>query len=514
MGFFPVSAAFAGSGDISLRQAVLLMLEYEPELNAAEYDTLSAIADHRLARSERRPLVNVNTGVGYVDRDRSTDALSDSGETLLQREIGITVRQLLYDGGMSKNNILAARNTHLAQQLTEKSMIESRTVDLSEVYLEVIRVRRQIDLAQRNVENHRAIRDMLRERVAMGGRRADVGLVQGRLQLAINTLSNQNLALQRAIARFERLTGVTPGNLSYPGIPSLPSDWKNIDTSRNFDYLAAAQGLEAAEHRYLAAKGRKYPKLYFETGASRGRDTLGIRGRDDEKFALITGSWDIFSGGRNRAFECREHFQVGKFEELVRSADRERNYRLKLLWQEREGSIASISALDRYAKELARVNSDYEEQFKIGHQELINILDIQQEYYSVKSRLLDAKFEKDQSVYRIMGVQGILTAELIGACKFDTYCKSPVGECKEKCHPDNRVPVTQSCLIAGKFDCEGPKAEVCPVTHQTYYKDRPQLPVVCDPKGKCGSCNLARKLGFGKCKECNRRGGLFRLFKK
>ena len=36
-------------------------------------------------------------------------------------------------------------------QLTEKGQIEARVVDLSEVYLEVLRVRRQIALAERNL---------------------------------------------------------------------------------------------------------------------------------------------------------------------------------------------------------------------------------------------------------------------------------------------------------------------------------------------------------------------------
>jgi hypothetical protein len=283
-----------------------------------------------------------------------------------------------------------------------------------------------------------------------------------------------------------------------------------VDVSRNLDYLSTLEGLEAAEHRFLAAKGKKHPKFYFDTGVSRASNTLGIRGQDNEAYALIGGSWDIFNGGRNRAYECREHYQVGKFEELVRAADAQRVYLLKNLWQEREGTINSIAALDVYSRELSLVTSDYQEQFKIGRQELLNILDIEQEYYSVSSRLLDARFDKDESVYRIMGVQGILTDYLLGRGKVEQYCKTPVPECDPGCcHPDNRVPVTQDCLMRGKFDGCGPVAEVCPSTHQTYYVERPQLPFRCDKKGRCGSCKTARCLKFGKCKK-----GLFGIFKK
>ncbi|MDF1816871.1 MAG: TolC family protein, partial [Verrucomicrobiales bacterium] len=301
----------SGSSAITLSGAVRLMLEHEPELNAAEYDTLSSIGDHRLARSELRPQIVLDSSTGYSQRDRSTDGRFRSGQTLLQKEIGVSLRQLLYDGGVSRNNERSARNAHLAQQLTEKSLIEERVVDLSEVYLEVLRVRRQIALAQRNVDDHRTMRDMLQERARAGGNRADVGLVQGRLQLALNTMSTQRLALNLAEARFERLVGVPPVNLIHPPVPKIPSTVEAIDICRNFDYLASLEALEAAEHRYEAARARKKPKVYLDAGLSYGQNSSGIRGDDNEMSALVVGSWDIFTGGKNKAYECREHFQVG-----------------------------------------------------------------------------------------------------------------------------------------------------------------------------------------------------------
>lgn len=92
-------------------------------------------------------------------------------------------------------------------------------------------------------------------------------------------------------------------------------------------------------------------------------------------------SWDLFAGGYNTGMEKREHFQVGKYEELKKTADLERQYNLSVLWQEREGSKASILALSEYADELEGVVSDYQEQFQVGRQELLNILDVQSEYF-------------------------------------------------------------------------------------------------------------------------------------
>ena len=471
------------------------MLEFEPELNAAEYDTLSAREDQKITRSRLLPRLSLNASSGIVDRDRNTNVLLNSDGSLVQRQVGLSIRQLLYDGGTTIKETRATRNAFLAQQYLEKSMIETRVVDLAEVYLEVIRTRRQIALAEKNVANHEQMRDMLRERVRAGGSRADLALIQGRLGLATNRLATAKLSNRLAIGRFERLTGTLPGNLQYPDIPTIPGSKDHIDVSMNHDYLAAVETLKAAEHRAEAAKGYSGPRLYLDGSASAGRDLNGVRGEDDEVSASIVASWDLFAGGYNRGVQKREHFQVGKYEELLRTADLQRFYNLDVLWQEREGSHASVEALRQYATELSGVTADYQEQFRVGRQELLNILDVQSESFTAESQLLDAKFDLDTSAYRIMGVQGLATRSILGGdsctdCKVDgkSIASKNMQDAAtfDSADPDCRVPVTQGHLMNDRFDSVGPDIDYQSPRH-TYYVERAQLPVQpsvdCRPKG-------------------------------
>ncbi len=478
----------------TLKEAVCMMLEFEPELNAAEYDTLSSREDQKIVRSKLLPHLSVNGSSGYSQRDRSTDGLLETGDSLIQRRVGVSLRQLLYDGGLAVNEARSSRNAFLAQQYLEKSMIETRVVDLSEVYLEVIRTRKQITLAEENVANHERMRDMLQERVKAGGSRADLALIQGRLGLATNTLATAKLAARLAEGRFERLTGQLPISLSYPAIPQLPGTMGAVDLSNNHDFLAASEALEAAEHRARAAKGYNQPKIYFDAGATSGRDLNGVPGDDNELSAVVVASWDLFAGGYNNGVKDREHFQVGKYEELKRTADLQRQYNLSVLWQEREGSAASIDALAEYARELDGVAADYQEQFEVGRQELLNILDVQSEKYTAQSRLLDAKFEFDTSAFRVLGVQGNATERVLGpdGCRecFGVDKNSLPAELEvqpfDAADPDCRVPLTQNELMQGKFDSMGPEAQY-DSPHQAYYVERQQFPlepsVDCKPLG-------------------------------
>ena len=478
----------------TLREAVLQMMEFEPELNAVEYDTLSSKEDQVIARSGLRPQVGMDGTTGYSNRDRTTDGLVRSGDTLLSRQLGVSVRQLLYDGGSTINQAKASRNAFLSQQYLEKAQIEARVVDLAEVYMELIRAGRQIALAERNVENHRRMRDMLQERANAGGSRADVALVHGRLGLATNSLATQKLSKRSAEARYRRLTGTEPGKITNPGLPEIGNSISDIDLSNNFNYLAAVEALEAAEHRAKATNGINAPKIYFDAGVTRGEDSIGVSGEDNERRALITGSWELFKGGYNQAQKKREHYQVGKHEELLRAAEIQREYELENAWNEREGSFSSIDALTKYSTELARVVDDYSEQFRVGRQELLNILDVQSEYYNASSQLLDARFDQETNAYRIAGIQGRATMFVLGKEGYEkcfggkaNFIATPVDEVPFNVDPDNRVPVTQVDLMKGRFDTDGPEAGHEDLHHQ-YYVEREQLPIVpvanARPKGK------------------------------
>ena len=57
--------------------------------------------------------------------------------------------------------------------------------------------------------------------------------------------------------------------------------------------------------------------------------------------------------------------------------------------------------------------TDYHEQFKVGRQELLNILDIQSELYSAQTKLIDATYNIDTSAYRLVGIQGRLTGHIL-----------------------------------------------------------------------------------------------------
>lgn len=394
----------------SLAEAAKIVAGREPELRAAGHDSNAAFHQWQTTRSERKPHIYIDGSSGLSARNRSVDGLETSnGDPLFQRDIGLSVRQLLFDGGVAKN---ASRQAHAewnVQQYLERGMVEERIVDLAEVYLELFRAREQISSANQNISAHNTILSKLRATEEMGNK-AEIALVQGRIGAAKRELELQKWALKQAENRFKRLVGHHPKNISMPKIPSLPGSKKATDLSNNFDYLAAAEGVKVSERRLTSLNGYNKPKVYADAGYGLGYDTAGIRGNDNETRALLTFNWDLHKGGQNKEMKRREISRIAKAQQLAQAADEQRQYRNSLLWDERSNAIEVGMALYEYKSKISTAADDYEDQFRqLGTQSLLSILDLQSEEFRAGSQLIDSRFERDTSVYRILGNQGRLS---------------------------------------------------------------------------------------------------------
>jgi len=405
----------------TLEESIRAMLTFEPELLAAHADTHSAEEDQRIVRGDRLPQVRLSASTGGVQRDRTLDGLvRGAGQTLFTRDIGVSLTQLLFDGGSAALSASAAAHAHDMQTYLERAMIEARVVDLAEVYQEVLRTGLQIGEARRNVEVHERIRERVHQRAGVGGTKADTSLVDSRLVAARDGLIAQELAQQRALDRFLRLTGMTPGGLTSPPSPAPPASLGAIDLSRNWNFLSAEAALAATEDKLKSVERSYFPKVFLDAGMRQGRDVLGVQGTDDEMRALITMQWDLVTGGSRGATTRREGWQTIRAHELVRAADLERYYRVTLLWREREGDLRAVASLGQQADFLNVVAEDYEEQFLVGKHDLLDILDVRNRHYDARSRLVDAEYNLKTGTYRILGVQGRLVEFLLGEASWGT----------------------------------------------------------------------------------------------
>ena len=128
------------------------------------------------ARGGLFPQVDVTVGSGWEKTDSPITCAAGYGNHGLQRkEAEIRVRQLLYDGNATMSEFERNRarvNSHAYDTFSTAEVTALKTV---EDYLDVIKSRKLVRLAQANLDSHEQIFERIRKRGERGvGSRADV----------------------------------------------------------------------------------------------------------------------------------------------------------------------------------------------------------------------------------------------------------------------------------------------------------------------------------------------------
>jgi len=202
------------------------------------------------------------------------------------------VRQLVFDGFTTLNQIWRQAARVDAAALRVKERTELTALDAVEAYLDVVRYIRLVQLAEENLEVHRRIRMNVEARFS-GGRAGEGDQQQAleRVSQAEATLYEFRTTLDQARAKYRRVVGLEPNNLRFPGrLPAMPPN-KDVALSAalrdNPTVKAAEADVEASRYDFRSTSGAFVPNVYLEGRALRGADSITYPGPRDEFSAKI-----------------------------------------------------------------------------------------------------------------------------------------------------------------------------------------------------------------------------------
>ncbi|MEM9159707.1 MAG: TolC family protein [Verrucomicrobiota bacterium] len=392
----------------TLPEAVDLMLGNYPELKAAELQVKEREENIALERANRRPTLSFNAAGGgerFTRTDRDDQMLGDSTTA------GFQGRQLLYDGGQVKNNIREAE--HLFN-LSNRSLQDSRetlALQLAIAYIDILKLRALIEMAEKNVDAHREVLSQTARKANQGAApAADVALVRARVSRAQSTLQSRQQQLGNAINLFHKLTGIYPGELSQPAFPdwALPvSPDDRSDLARNPAIRSAQERLYAAQAKLKADQATRSPTLSFNF---RGDANDGTRVDDlqEEASAMIVMNYDFFDGGKRRSRIQLSTTQILEEEWNLQAALRQVESSYYNAINDLNSAEERLLELQDYNDSMTEVVSAYQRQFELGKRALLNVLDVQNEQFSVESSIEEARQSRLQSAYRVLSATGEL----------------------------------------------------------------------------------------------------------
>ncbi len=415
---FPLAVS---ANAMTLQEAVQQAIATNPDIGIVASNREAVDQELRQARGLYLPQIDVAAGIGVENFNDSTSRANNNGgtETTNRRESSITLQQRIFDGFEAGATVERemARVESAANRVLENS--EVLALDAIGAYVEVLRQRDLVRLAEDNVAYHQQVLDAQRARLqGGGGSQADVDQTEARYSRAKNTLVTTLQDLRVAEAVYTRIVGSFPGNdLSYPEFPaaSLPADLdeavqlavRNNPTTKIFE-----ADVRTAEAEIELAEVPLYPAVTLEAQSEYNDGTSALDTYEFNNQLMVRVRWNIFRGGIDRAARQEALFRLTESKNRRYRSVLESQQEMRRSWFELEAARDSIEALED-ARDFNRSTlGAYEQQFEVAQRTLLDVLDAENELFTSEGQLITAQTNEQLASYRILGVGGVLLETL------------------------------------------------------------------------------------------------------
>jgi adhesin transport system outer membrane protein len=416
----PMLFAFSLSGNAdTLRDVVEVTVKTNPEVLAVANERKAVTEEIDQVKAGYYPTVDIAIGTGWELTNSPTTRASGNGEVHLNRdEASIQLRQMLFDGMATKNEVKRQTARANSRAFEVNSASENTGLDAVNAYLNVLRRQRLVSLATDNLEAHQRFNDQIKLRSERGvGRKSDTEQSTGRLALAEANLVAEQSNLRDAETAFLRVTGQSVNALTTPDSPRslIPQTLDDaIDTGiNNHPTLKTANSdVESAYAQHDTAQSPFYPRLDFELGATANHDIDGVSGTNKDVTAMFRLRYNLLNGGRDSARRAETAHLINQASEIRNNTRRQVEESVRLSWNALQTVDNQMTFFKQHVDSSIRSRDAYQQQFNLGQRTLLDLLDSENEVFAARTSYVNAEFDQLFAMYRILNSMGLLLESL------------------------------------------------------------------------------------------------------
>lgn len=415
--------AFGSHGGLAmtLEEAIKLSVDAHPSVLVEKSKKAQAEQEIKEANARYLPTVDTRLATGFdafnnnTTRFRRTRGVGgESSVRTWHNEARLDINQMLFDGFETEHLVEAARWREEVTRQEIHDAEEKIALRATEAYLEVMRSREIVDLAMENVQAHIDTLEDVRLRAETGGgNQADVLQAESRLANATDRLLEQKGVLRDAETDFQEAVGVLPDELMLPDAPSdaIPVSQDEAITralAGNPSGRAAELAIDARMADAEAAEAPFMPRVDLELSAAQEHNTNGVRSSGNSLQALTVMRFNLYRGGTDTARLRRAREFVSETMLSSRETNRLIEEQIRVDWNELETARSRLPQLESRVLAASQVVSAYRQQFELGQRTLLDVLDVENELFQSRVRLVEGEYEVLFAHYLILETLGTI----------------------------------------------------------------------------------------------------------
>ena len=413
----PARASEAGDAaqHLALKEAAQAAVLKSPDVQARWHAFREASEEVGVARGGFLPRLDLSAGTGKQkqEQDRVRLDASYSGN-----ESQLSLRQMLFDGFATSSEVKRLGKAKLVRYFELLDASENVALEAGRAYLDVVRYRYQVVLAEENYIQHQAAHEQLKQRADSGvGKRVDVEQAASRLALADINLTTAYANLHDVSARYARIVGEQPAKVMFApaqlekGAPKTAEAALRESLAHNPALRASVENLEATQYQLEGSRAPFMPR--FDLVASRNNySNYQDNGARDENKVELRMNFNLFNGGsdlaRNRQYRERKNTAL----DLREKACRDVRQNLAIAYNETLRLNDQLSYIGVQVGLLEKTRAAYRDQFNIGQRSLLDLLNTQNEYFDARRSQVNADADLSIAYLRTYAGMGRLLEKL------------------------------------------------------------------------------------------------------
>ncbi|HEY4941833.1 MAG TPA: TolC family outer membrane protein [Rhizomicrobium sp.] len=417
---FAASLAVCQAETLTLKQALALAYETNPQLAGARAGVRAVDEGVAQANSAWRPAINATASYGVQNGVVTGFASAFNSHPLTG---AVTVTQQVFRGGRTYAEVGRA----IAQVYSARAELSDTErgvlLDAVSAYLDVVRDDRILSLNRDNVRTLQAELDAAKTQHGAGAiTRTDVDQSQARLSRAQSDLAVAERQLAASRESFDNVIGRPAGTLdAAPVLPALPASIeaaRGIGAERSPKILQAKADWRAADYAVADAVGALLPQLSIQGQYEYLRDAAGTNifaTKQPQQILSITGqvTVPIYQGGAEDAGIRRAKELRGQSLLAISTAQRSVWQDVGNAWEGYRAAQQQIAANDaQVAADQSALDGVKQEQ-EAGERSILDILNAQQELYSAQVAAVTARHDAGVAAYRLLWATGQLNAKTL-----------------------------------------------------------------------------------------------------
>ncbi|RZI86264.1 MAG: hypothetical protein EOP38_01760 [Rubrivivax sp.] len=405
------------SGSTTLKSAAQKAIDTNPEVTSRLNALRAAEDEIGVARGAYRPRVDLSASVGR-DSDRITDRNPQS-QSLNRNGVALSANQVLWDGLTTRKEVERLGHAKATRYFEFLSATEDAALEASRAYVDVLRYRRLVDLAQDNYVQHKYVHNQLQSKVKAGvGRGVDSEQTNARLALADSNLTTETANLHDVSARYLRIVGDAPSANLPPaqgleqGIPGSAQEATNQALAHNANIEAAIENLRSVKVQASRQDSSNQPKVEARVRSGVGKNFDGVESQKRDTAAEILMTWNLYNGGSDQARARQLADLVNQAADQRDKACRDVRQTTAIAYNDIQKLKDQLAALDRNVLAIEKARDAYRQQFDIGQRSLLDLLNSENELYTAKRAYVNAEADLQLAYLRTHAAKHSLVSTL------------------------------------------------------------------------------------------------------